>query len=241
MTCLWRRFRSNNCCPGLFFVDEEEVGRDGAAFQVFGGVPGGAVGVVDGDEVDPAEGAYVMHPDVGGSEGVAVGAASQLEGFGDVFWQRSGGEYACFRRNAVDGDLDAVDGRRGGVVEHEVKTLSGTGLSCVASAHDLSCGSTAGGKTYGATCVVGADCVMDDWVRGPVGRGGVFEEGLIARRLGEGEGAGEEEERDGEATHTNLLGSLTRGSHVLKTLLLRGGEIQWRTRGCDCEEPRWRS
>ena len=34
---------------------EEEVGRNGAALDVWHGVPGGAVGVGDGDEVSPAD------------------------------------------------------------------------------------------------------------------------------------------------------------------------------------------
>jgi hypothetical protein len=137
--------------PALPVADGEEVGWDGSALQVFGGVPGGAVGVVDRDEVNPAEGAYVMHPDVGVAEAVAAGAASQFKGFGDVFRWRAGGEDACFGRDAVDGDLDALDGRRGEVVEHEVKTLCGTGLSGVAGAHGMAGSLAAGEEAYGAS------------------------------------------------------------------------------------------
>ncbi len=135
----------------LFPVYEEEVGGDGAALEVFGGVPGGAVGVVDGDEVDAAEGAYVVHPDVGVAEAVAAGAALQFKGFGDVFRCWAGGQDACFGRDAVDGNLDTFDGRLGEVVEHEVKALGGTGLSGVAGGHDLPGCLTAGEEAYGAS------------------------------------------------------------------------------------------
>jgi len=46
-------------------------------------VPGGAVGVVDGDEVDPAEGADLMHPDVRLFEACAGVVAVEGEGFRD--------------------------------------------------------------------------------------------------------------------------------------------------------------
>jgi len=143
--------RSRRLLVALPAADEEKVGWDGAAPQVFGGVPGGAVRVVDGDEVNPAERAYVMHPDVGVAQAGAAGLASQFKGFGDVSRWLVGGKDACFRRDAVDGDLDALYCRRGEVVEHEVKTLCGTGLSGVAGAHDLPGCLTAGGEAYGAS------------------------------------------------------------------------------------------
>ena len=127
------------CCRGgLLAADEKEVGWDGAALEDFGGVPGGAVGVMDGDEVNSAEGAYVMHPDVGVAQTVAAGFAGEFKGFGDVIRWHVGGKDACFGRDAVDGDLDALDGRLGEVVEHEVQTLCGTGLSGIAGGHGVS-------------------------------------------------------------------------------------------------------
>jgi len=59
--------------------------------------------------------------------------------------------------------------------------------------------------------------------------GGVFEGGgRIARRLGEGEGACEEkEERDREATHTNLQGFPSTGSCVHQDSTPAEWEVQW--------------
>jgi len=111
------------------------MGRRGTSS--FGGVPGGAVGVVDGDEVDFAEGAYVRHPDVGVAEAVAVGAAAQVRRFWRCLPVAGRRGDACFGRDAVDGDLDALDGRRGEVVEHEVKTLAGP--ACLASPAVMAC------------------------------------------------------------------------------------------------------
>src|SRR6266851_1406899 len=213
-----------HCQPGLPAADEEKVGGDGAALQVFGGVPGGAVGVADRDEVNPAEGAYVMHPDVGVAQAVAAGLSSQFKGFGDVIRWHPGGKDACFGRDAVDGDLDGLDGRRVQMVEHQVKTLCGTGLFAVAGAHEMTGCLTAGEEAYGASCVVQTVCVKNERVCGRSRGGGIFEDkGRIARRLGEGEGAcEEEEERDGEATHTNLPGFPKYGVPAYtKSLLLR--------------------
>ena len=137
--------------PDLPAADEEEVRWDRAALQAFGGVPGGAVGVVDGDEVNPAEGAHVMHPDIGVVQAIAAGLTSQFKGFGDVFRWRAGGEDACLGRDAVDSDLDAFDGWSGEVLEHEVKTLCRTGLSGVAGAHGMPDCLTAGKEAYGAS------------------------------------------------------------------------------------------
>src|SRR5258705_9367149 len=151
-------------------VNQEEVGGDGAALRVLGGAPGGAIGVVDGDEVDVAERAYVLHPDVGLGEAVAAGLAGECEGFRDIRWRRAGGNDSRFGRDAVDGDLDALDSRLGEAVEHEVKALGGgAGLSGVAGAHDLSGGLTAGVETYGAACVVRVGCVERDRGRRPFG------------------------------------------------------------------------
>ena len=60
-------------------ADQEKVGWDGAALQIFGGVPGGAVDVGDGDEISPAQGAYLMHPDVSIAEGFVIGRTLQQE------------------------------------------------------------------------------------------------------------------------------------------------------------------
>jgi len=64
----------------LFASYQQEVGGNGAAFEIVGGVPGGAVGVGDGDEVGPADGAYLLHPDVGIGEGRVTWLALEREG-----------------------------------------------------------------------------------------------------------------------------------------------------------------
>ena len=67
----------------LFGPDEEVVRGDGSALEVCGGVPGGAVGVGDGDEVGPVQAACEIHAHVGFAEGCAVGDAVKFEGLRD--------------------------------------------------------------------------------------------------------------------------------------------------------------
>lgn len=205
----------------LFAAYEEEVRGDGSALEVFCGVPGGAVGIGDGDEIDAAEGAYVVHPDIGVAEAVAAGAASQFEGFGDVIRRWASRQDARFRREAVDGDLDAFDGRLGKVIECKVKTLRGTCLFGIAGAHDLAGGLTAGEESYGASRVGRKSSVVAQYLSdGEFGNGKILRNiRRITGRLGEGEGAGEEE-RDGKAAHTNLLVFEVRVPAYIRTLLL---------------------
>src|ERR1700739_866592 len=135
--------------PGrwLFGADEEEVGGDGAALEVCGGVPGGAGGVGEGDEVGVVQGAHKLHADVGFAEGCAVGDAAKLEGLRDgTGGLRVDGKVGSLLSGAVDRDLNGRDVRCVAIVQREVQRLGGAGFFGNLSAHDLASCLTAGGE-----------------------------------------------------------------------------------------------
>jgi hypothetical protein len=60
--------------------DEDEIRWDHVALQAVRSMPGAAVSVGDGDQVNPVQRAYIVHPDVAFSQAVAAGLTLQFEG-----------------------------------------------------------------------------------------------------------------------------------------------------------------
>ena len=146
-----------------------------------------------------------MHRDISVAEACAATCATKIDGLRDGV----GGLLANRKeepslRGAEDRDLDAIDGGHVlEITEREVKALSGAGLCCVVRTHDRPVACRLAEKPTGHPIwsLVTICALAEDEVS-------LSAREKAARRLCEGKSACEEKEQNGEATHTNLLGSL---------------------------------
>ena len=126
---------------------------DGNALEVLGGAPVGAVGECYFGENGRADGACLLHPDIGFVESRGAGLTLEGEGFGDGFcgggveWQD-----ASVQRGCVDRDSNGLNGWVGEAIESEMETLPGAEFFLVGRGEGLESSAAAGAEAYRAAC-----------------------------------------------------------------------------------------
>ena len=147
--------------PGLLTAgDEQKVGWNGCAGQVWGGVPSRAIGESDGDEVSRTDGAYFLHPDVCFLKAVGAGLTGEFEGFGDgVVGSRVEGQTSGLEGGGVNRDLNFLNVGLSEMVEREVQTLAVALGFRFTGGRYLKAGLSAGVETDRAAGAGGGDSV----------------------------------------------------------------------------------